>query len=181
MIFVAMLLAGSVHAGDIGGYKGYVAIQDTFKYRALKPGTQFQMARYLDDDKNSSFVPLTLQRGLAPNPLTATSWFILFEGLAKDLAYVCSTEAGPAPVELISELRAEVLVMLLSLCSWPNVTDQQLLDLWLTIVGYDAPSSEFESWLARFKQEDYRGGSPLAALQDMIQVALLNPYFLLER
>jgi hypothetical protein len=116
-------------------------------------------------------------------------WDHVFKQFAKDLAYLCQEDQNTVPeiaALTLKLLRPEGTATLKKACSWPQISaknDQSLQEIWLAVMGYDAPESEFLVWKDFFlnANSDYAHATGQEVLRAMIASILLNPFFLLEQ
>lgn len=173
-------------------YKGYQDINKILKVRAFVPGADpFELYRYLGAAGVSLSALLGQWNGFGvqssflngkPNTINLILWHLALSGFAQDLARVCP-DATEKPTFKTDSLNPLLLKSLQTLCSWPDASAKNadnLMALWMSLMGFDAPYEEFLAW-QEFLHSPEMGQTPAAqALPDAITAIFLNPHFLLK-
>jgi hypothetical protein len=183
------LLAGCLSVtATAAEFRGYVRINQTISDRLLEPGQSLELGQYVGQDYEylypnlldllGSYKGITTSedfRNGTPNALSMLLWHMLFSGLARDVSAICG---GEMPKPFAPHFVAHVK----PLCDWPADSARAtpvLYEVWMDLMGYDAPTSEFEEW-RRFMQSEamltYQGAE---AVEWVVLSTLTNPYFLL--
>ena len=206
LLFVASLSLVSCQGGSnssqvkangnaLGDLKGFDAINGAVTARLVKvdpadengPG----LARYLQggDQFSGGLTSLlgayvnaggtTIYENGQPNALNLALWQVAFAGFALDAAKICSAEAPPV------QLNDAFAARLRPLCAWPAPAaqdEQVMMDLWLSVMGFQAPQSEFTLWRNWFRSEAAYAEMPAVnVLPNMLVAIMMNPYFLLAQ
>jgi hypothetical protein len=163
-------------------FKGWIAVSRELSTRLAPPGVSLDLYQFIPADDLDDLLGTwyrfgdehTFQNG-APNSVSMVIWRIVLSGLAKSLADSCVSPRYPFNQRFASTLQA--------LCTWPAPaakTDAVMLDFWLSVMGYDAPQTEFTAW-RDFVRQSY-GDRPAAETIEAMTLAIsMNPYFLLHR
>jgi hypothetical protein len=117
-------------------------------------------------------------QGGSPSGLNFFLWIILFNQMSGEIVGGCQ-EADSA-----SFLSPAAKRVILSACEADFSKDREsqealLYDLWLLAVGFSVPFSEFEEWKKQWSSTELPSASP-DRLQQMLILAWMNPYFLLQ-
>ena len=192
----------NVYASESGGaqFKGAVALQVTLQARLFEPGNTFDAANYFGTGFNLSdnYVPEIMQllgvydaNGTSsefingtPNPVNMMIHDVLFSGFAKDASAICQKpeviyfsgmDRGP--------LKKAVYEQLYGLCGSRSeeAYGDNLVDLWLTFMGYSAPEEEFTAWQDYLMSAEFAQASGPQMVESALYTLLNNPYFLLRR
>ncbi len=110
-----------------------------------------------------------------PNAINMVLLRLAFSGFAKSLASSCKS-----PQILVNERFYDTLE---ALCTWPSDqarSDDILTAFWLSMMGYDAPQSEYTAW-RDFVRATYAKKTAKETIEAMTLALMLNPYFLLEQ
>jgi hypothetical protein len=181
-------------------FRGYAQINQIIHQRVAQDNG-FELGQYLD---KISIIPTTgdllsllgtydgsdtnsTYRNADPNSINMLLWYIALDELSIDIANNCSSvhvSAGaPGPVQPL-QLLPSFLAAVTPLCQWPAPsaqTDAVLYAFWSGLMGYDAPSTEFNAWKNYFLTEpSYQTASVSTVISEMGLAALYNPFFLLE-
>jgi hypothetical protein len=170
-------------------FRGYAAVQEDLYSAFLEPGSAFELFRYLGDDGEAlsrlvgrpdgfgvTFDPRTGR----PNGMSVLIWRMLLLRFSTDLAQTCPGSTLEAAAEPRIVLNARAASVVGALCSWPNVTDDQLKAAWDLSVSYLAPKTSRDGWLAMAKDPELVALGPDQALPSLWVAAFLHPSFLLE-
>lgn len=179
----------------IGEYKGAAALEKSLRARLLVEGARFRLADYVDPsgqtepglvDLLGKYVKaggVTAFHNGAPNALNAALWHAVMGRLAGRIALTCGADAdGPSPLPL----RPDALASVTAVCAWPDAAAQSedvLHDFWLTFMGYQAPSGEFEAWRSWFVAEasPYQQRPAKEVVKAMLTALFMSPHFLLTK
>jgi len=110
-----------------------------------------------------------------PNAVNMVLFRLAFSRFAKSLAASCHS-----PQLILNEPFYETLE---ALCTWPSYearTETVMMAFWLSMMGYDAPKSEYEVW-RDFVRRTYGQTDPEETIESMTLAIMLNPYFLLQK
>jgi len=144
--FIAVLLLWPQFApAQVSQFKGWTAVQRELSVRLAPPRTLLPMERYLPAPGLHLLLGTwytfgsvhTFQNGL-PNSLNMLIWQTSLKPFARDIAQEC---AAPQ-MRLNNQARA----VLQRLCQWPAAeakSHEVLMQYWLSMMGYNAPESEF--------------------------------------
>ena len=191
-----------------GEFKGFVAIDTYVSGRLVAPApastsfggfgslNAFSLSRYLQGggfndgglkDLLGVYVQVngaTIFKNGTPNALNMALWQTVCRGFAHDLAQVCA----PGGLQGMGFTLRDVLASkLLPLCKWPAATakdEQVMLNVWMAVMGFQAPKSEFVAWRQWFVETQapaYDTAANTEVLTAMLEAAMMNPYFLLSQ
>lgn len=164
--------------------KGRVAIEQILHARLLKLGnielaqyTGYEVAPLLgtyDGDPRNHF------KNGSPNGINMLLWYMAFSGLGNELGQICS---DPGKSRYSDRLNDRFSELMSRICQWPALSarnEATLLNLWTTVVGFDAPWGEFEAWRDFFLSSHYAQTKPNEAFAAIFVAMTMNPYFLLK-
>jgi len=189
----------------IANYRGYLAINALVMDRMIVEQPWFNIGYYLNGfsfssgDDTVEGLPALLGhyegngldsgfRNGKPNAINVVLYHLLMSSLAVDLASRCATgsptppPAPDRPGPMIT-LRPEFRAAIAPVCAWPETTamsDEALLGLWLAVMKFDAPSTEFAAW-KEFVRSEYSSRTAAESLPDMLLAILMNPHFLIQK
>lgn len=110
-----------------------------------------------------------------PNSLNMVIWHATLSRFAGALGDSCAAPRLALNPRFLGTLR--------KLCAWPAATakdESVLLEFWLSVMGYNAPESEFAAWRDFFRLS--YGHRPAAETVAAMTLAItMNPYFLLHK
>ncbi|MBP9706410.1 MAG: hypothetical protein KBD78_02135 [Oligoflexales bacterium] len=187
-------------AKPIGQFKGYTAIEnhlnlaimpaDIEMYRKIRLEVYLGdslmlplLGSYSDDGSNSEY------RNGAPTPVNTLLWQNALSKLAENLAQSCEADKIYAPgdsIYLSRDYNKNFASILAEICMWPlpNAKNEDaLLNLWLIIMGFEAPESEYKAWRDFYldKNSPFANADAQTTSTSMFKTMFLNPYFLLEQ
>lgn len=189
-LFLAFPFSATQAAGPGSAeFRGYMKVNDLVRERLLQSGADFELSQYLGqsyDPFGTNLLDLlgTHKSGFAggrfrngtPNSLNMLIWHMLFSKLATDVALLCTGEAAlPFSSGFINAA--------VPFCEFPHRTadwDDQLFKLWLTVMNFDAPLSEYQEWRKFWVGPGAAGLRGPEALEWMVLSIVNNPYFLLR-
>jgi hypothetical protein len=179
--------------GEAAQFKGYTEINRVLKERVAKPGG-FELGQYLGENSSEPSPAGLLSllgtylggdtsaefRNGDPNAMNMILWYIALSRFASDVGSRC----GPTPTAGAPQLLPDFVTALTPICGWPAAsakTDQALYALWMSLLDFDAPDSEFQAWkdFVTTDPQIAQASGPQAAAA-LILAALYNPYFLLR-
>lgn len=115
-----------------------------------------------------------------PSPMANLTWYVVFSSMSSELAMSCSDSYKTLKDKKVTFTK-DFETAFAEFCQTgdPRRSDTVLENIWLAVMQYDAPRSEFEEWQIFVRK------LPATNSQQKIREALLamflNPYFLLER
>lgn len=111
-----------------------------------------------------------------PNALNYRLYAALFNSLSKDLVVSTCPVGKPQWMRAHEELKN----VLLPLCDWQHAarTREQMMALWLNIMGYRAPMDEFDAWMNLFTSEPLASMPAQELLPLLLESIFMNPYYL---
>jgi hypothetical protein len=179
----------------VGNYRGVVKIEAVLTSRISAPKPESFLNGYLVESLRSQLGTYSTDRGNVvfengnPNELNSMLWDLVLSNLAKDLSSICSGEEvskDSRTMNTLNRIRPDISSIFLNICKWPEESvknETTVLPLWLSLMGYDAPQSEYMAWRDYFLNANspYSQISGEETLRAMIRSILLNPYFLLEQ
>lgn len=176
--------------GPIGEYRGVSEIDGAIRTRMLKEGSSFSIRSYLGEFSLGELLGIFKSSGGAtlfinskPNAANLVLYHLALRALARDVSEsVClsSESSSSASLFLNEAFRTTVEV----LCAWPAAaarSDGALEQLWLGIMDYDAPHSEFLEWKGFLQSNALDTMTGREAIRDAVFTALYNPHFLLRK
>ena len=163
-------------------FKGWAAVSRELSTRLAAPGAPFDLHRFVPADDLDELLGTwnrfgdehTLQNG-SPNSVSMVIWRVALSGFAKSVAGSCGQPRLTFHERFLTTLR--------KLCRWPSAdakTDAVLQDFWFSVMGYNAPQSEYAAW-REFFLTSYASRSAAETIDAMTLAITMNPYFLLHR
>ena len=163
-------------------FKGWAAISRELSTRLAPPDTSLNLHQFLPADDLDELLGTwnrfgdehTFQNG-APNSVSMVIWRVALSGFAKSIAGSCAQPRLTFNERFLRTLRA--------LCRWPATeakTDAALQEFWFSVMGYNAPQSEYAAWREFFLTR-YGNRSAAETIDAMTLAITMNPYFLLHR
>jgi hypothetical protein len=191
--------AARAEAETSARFKGYVAVNRQLEERVVLEGQGFQLATYLDEFLStfngvtfygnglvsllgiydSSALDSAFRNG-EPNVINMLLWHVAFSGLSQDIGALCDPSSGTL---FRSLARPTLLEALKPVCDWPAPSarsDDALMGLWLALMSFDAPMSEYQAWRDFFQGPAFASAKASDAVAAMALAAFDNPYFLLS-
>ena len=179
----------------VGNYKGIDRISKVLSSRISSTSKPFRLQNYTTPDLRAMLGTYTSNRGNVifesgiPNPMNSMLWELIFNSVAEDISSLClpdKTNRTPRANSSIESLNPEVYSNLERICAWPNPlakNEALMMQIWFSVMGYDAPEAEFSAWKGYFLSSDsvFVNKSGQETLAAMLATILLNPYFLLEQ
>jgi hypothetical protein len=114
----------------------------------------------------------------APNAANLTFYFVLFEAFATDISNLCYGPVATIPFS------TDFQSLVAQLCHAPwefHFSDDSLMqELWLSLVGYDLPMTEYFAWRDEFRSAYWKAEAKADWINSQIVALLMNPYFLLR-
>jgi hypothetical protein len=114
-----------------------------------------------------------------PNGFNLSVYHLLFEQLSIEISQVCD----PILFEKVkTKFRPEFIQSLLPICQWPKNSAKEtsvLFNFWSKLIGFDAPSDEFNHWLQFFSRE-FVYNDTASLIKSMAMTIFYSPYFLLQ-
>ena len=197
-LLFALLLGAAPALADDGGqaaqFKGYTEANRLIKERIADSTNGFELGKYLGEPvaEPSATGLLALLgtyigsgtdaefRNGDPNAMNLILWYIALSGFATDVASHCATTPNPGAPNLLATFETA----LKPVCAWPAdsaKTDAVPQALWLALMEFDAPETEYQAWKQYFVSDPVLSQATAPkALSAMILAALYNPYFLLR-
>jgi hypothetical protein len=177
LLFVTALPLGAAPAQ----FKGLNALSKELSARIAPIEAPIELDRFMPadglDDLTGTWSTFgtvhTFQNG-QPNAVNMVLLRLAFSRFAKSLADSCVS-----PQLLLNEPFFDTLE---ALCTWPSAeakSEDVLMSFWLSMMGYNAPKGEYESW-REFVRLTYAKRKSADAIEAMTVALMLNPYFLLQ-
>ena len=111
-----------------------------------------------------------------PNPLNILIWDIAMQGLAHNLVDFCDGRGARL------RLKKELKELIQSTCqSYPNISKEQILDLWMIFIGFLAPFEEAEEFVSFYSAGLKKIEDGETWLFNVFHSLLMHPYFLLQQ
>jgi hypothetical protein len=163
-------------------FKGWAAISRELSTRLAPPDTPLNLHQFVPADDLDELLGTwnrfgdehTFQNG-SPNSVSMVIWRVALSGFAKSVAGSCAQPRLTFNDRFLRTLRA--------LCRWPAMeakTDAVLQEFWFSVMGYNAPQSEYAAWREFFLGR--YASRPAAETIDAMTLAItMNPFFLLHR
>lgn len=178
VLFCAMALPATASPAQ---FKGLNALSKELSARIAPVEAPIELDRFMPadglDDLTGTWSTFgtvhTFQNG-QPNAVNMVLFRLAFSRFAKSLAASCKS-----PQLLLNEPFFDTLE---ALCTWPSTeakSEEVLMSFWLSMMGYDAPKSEYESW-RDFVRLTYGRKKSTDTIEAMTVALMLNPYFLLQ-
>jgi hypothetical protein len=163
-------------------FKGLAAASRELSNRIAPKDAPLELGRYLPGDDLcellgtwSSFGTEHSFRNGAPNSLNMVVWHATLSRFAKEMGDSC---AAPRMA-----LHPRFLATLGKICAWPAAAakaEPVLQEFWLSLMGYNAPESEFAAW-RDFFLASYARRPAAETVAAMTLAITMNPYFLLHK
>ncbi len=170
-------------------FRGYMKVNDLVRERLLERGSDFELSQYLGqsyDPFGTNLLDLlgTHKSGFAggrfrngtPNSLNMLIWHMLFSKLATDVSLLCTGEAVLPFSVGFRKAAAPFCEFPFRMANW----DDQLFTLWLTVMNFDAPLTEYQEWRKFWISPQASALRGPEALEWMVLSIVNNPYFLLR-
>jgi hypothetical protein len=163
-------------------FKGWAAVSRELSTRLAAPGASLDLQKFLPADDLDELLGTwnrfgdehTLQNG-SPNSVSMVIWRVALSGFAKSVAGSCGQARLTFHERFLTTLR--------KLCRWPAAeakSDAVLQEFWFSVMGYNAPQSEFAAW-REFFLTSHASRSAAETIDAMTLAITMNPYFLLHR
>ena len=172
-------------------FKGYSAINRICYERVLNQHEFFELGGYIGETFSPfstnllsllGYLPTGQNDGervnATPNPVNTLLYHTLFDRVTTHMTAFCSMADDPHKSRNYQE---SFLPYLRELCAAPldqPLSDSLLFSLWTSIIGFEAPQSEFLAW------KQYLADLDFAHAEDRTYKAIypvfMNPYFLIE-
>ncbi len=163
-------------------FKGWAAVSRELSTRLAAPGVSLDLHKFVPADDLDELLGTwnrfgdehTLQNG-SPNSVSMVIWRVALSGFAKSVAGSCGQPRLTFHERFLTTLR--------KLCRWPSAdakTDVVLQEFWFSVMGYNAPRSEYAAW-REFFLTSYASRSAAETIDAMTLAITMNPYFLLHR
>jgi hypothetical protein len=163
-------------------FKGWAAVSRELSTRLAQPGTSLNLHQFLPADDLDELLGTwnrfgdehTFQNG-SPNSVSMVIWRVALSGFAKSVAGSCGQARLTFHERFLTTLR--------TLCQWPaeeGKADAVLQEFWFSVMGYNAPQSEYAAW-REFFLTSYAKRSAAETISAMTLAITMNPYFLLHR
>jgi len=163
-------------------FKGWAAISRELSTRLAAPGAPFDLHKFVPADDLDELLGTwnrfgdehTLQNG-SPNSVSMVIWRVALSGFAKSVAGSCGQPRLTFHDRFLTTLR--------KLCRWPAAeakSDAVLQEFWFSVMGYNAPQSEYTAW-REFFLASYASRPAAETIDAMTLAITMNPYFLLHR
>ena len=182
-VLSGFLMVPTLASAQISKFKGWASVNRELTARIAPSGVEFEMEKYIPATGleqllgtwNSFGAEHSFKNGL-PNPLNMLIWQVALKSVSGVMGRACSS----------TQIRyhQKFVAILQKLCTWPAATakDQDvLMDFWLSLMGYNAPESEFTAWQEFFTTSSYKNRKPDETIEAMAFAIFMNPYFLLNR
>jgi hypothetical protein len=163
-------------------FKGWAAVSRELSTRLAAPGASLDLQKFVPADDLDELLGTwnrfgdehTLQNG-SPNSVSMVIWRVALSGFAKSVAGSCGQARLTFHERFLATLR--------KLCRWPAAeakSDAVLQEFWFSVMGYNAPQSEFAAW-REFFLTSYASRPAAETIDAMTLAITMNPYFLLHR
>ncbi len=163
-------------------FKGWAAVSRELSTRLAAPGASLDLQKFVPADDLDELLGTwnrfgdehTLQNG-SPNSVSMVIWRVALSGFAKSVAGSCGQPRLTFHERFLTTLR--------KLCRWPAAeakSDAVLQEFWFSVMGYNAPQSEFAAW-REFFLTSYASRPAAETIDAMTLAITMNPYFLLHR
>ena len=180
LLFTLLLSAPAAQAQSFSPYYGAAAVERTLATRLFSAQKPYSLISFVG---NPNLIPLLgvysggVFRNGTPSPVNLMLWKIAMTGVSTAVSVTCLG----ANQDYFNE---EFLASVSHLCDWPAAgaqADEVLLAYWISVMGYQAPESEYLAWRV-FTKSDYmqklKGSDAVYALTVPI---LMNPHFLVRK
>ena len=180
-------------------FKGALNLQAMLSTRFFKPSGTFDISSYFNQHLalQYGYIPPIIQllgfydsAGMSsafvngtPNPVNMLIHDVIFSSFTHELAQICVDSKAVLFSGAAQPINDDLTATLVGICAWSAVETHnanQLMDLWLQTMGYQAPEEEFIAWRDFFMSDDYSAASGQKIIEDGIYAILNNPYFLLR-
>ena len=189
-------LTGKTKTGQKSAdFKGYKVINKTFQTRLFAEDSEFDIGTYLNPEVDAgnifaSFFSTKLTDLLGanegngesqrfkngkPNTMNMLLWYMAFDQLGKDISRHCSENQLA-----LNPIFSETLTAVCSPSEDYATRKSQIRKFWKSIVNFDAPEEEFESFHKLFAQKITDGESIDIVISEMVVASLYHPKFLLK-
>lgn len=179
---LACLSAASAALGESSQYKGLAAVSREISGRIAPKDAPIDLARFLPGEDLGELLGTWAGFGSehsfrngAPNALNMVVWHATLSRFSAEIGNSCQ---GPRLA-----LHPRFLATLDRVCAWPAASAQSdavLQEFWLSLMGYNAPESEFAAWRDFFRAR-YAGRTATQTVAAMTLAITMNPHFLLHK
>lgn len=182
--------------GTVGQFRGYLAINNQLRARLFSVDTSpaFNLGRYFNENNDSMRGLSAMLGGFqsnsgtsefqngTPNAMNTLLWQLALDGLANDFSRVCTQGSGMGIGS--AKLDATFASRISRMCTWPAEdakSPSAMLDIWMSIMGFDAPESAYEDWQASILAQNsvVLSMTGAKAVRSVLLLAFLDPHFLL--
>jgi hypothetical protein len=184
------LMSSTAYAADpVSEFRGAQEIEKILSGRIIEQGNSLDFGLlYLGGDQSLKDLMGFPGRGVnekfrngKPNSVNMLIYFLVFQAFARDLSRACD-EASQG--ELVQKLQPTFKDTLVRFCTWPSIGDKpedNLFDLWVGLMSFDAPYDEFMTWKDFFLSAEFVNKPAKEVLSSMIFAVLMNPHFVLKQ
>lgn len=168
--------------GQTSQFKGLVAISRELSTRIAPKDAPLDLEQFMPAQQMDSLLGTwstfgaehSFQNGL-PNTVNVVIWHVTLSRFATSIGASCKTPQH--------EFHPRFAATLHKLCAWPSAearSDAVLMEFWWSVMGHNAPESEYAAW-----RDFFRNGYAQKAAEETIAAMTLaiamNPYFLLHK
>jgi hypothetical protein len=184
-----------IRGGRVGEFKGYEALNlyiiDHFFDLEVEVSRSFHLGVFIGAYRDLNGIATILGgfsgdgvendfRNGKPNGMNTAVWKLAVKRFVYNLVDCASPDDRKRGHYKISRHLRDLIV---KTCQWPQVEKPYLTDLWTLLMGYQAPKSERDAWMALYLDVDspFKEETGEDTLRAMIMTIMLNPYFMLNQ
>lgn len=168
-------------------FLGYEYVNKVLQQRVFATSSNLNFGKYIGSEGLGLILGQTVGDGNemtfangTPNATSMALWHVGLMGLARDVSVVFKGEGNLKD----TELNDGFLKAIKKVAMWPSAearNEKTLLELWISVMSYDAPESEFKVWAEYFLSAEFEKAEPSQVIEGMLSTMLMNPYFLLRK
>ncbi len=182
-LLIVAVLASQNSLAQHSQYRGFAAVMKELSVRLAKPGQVIDLYEYVPAEGLETLLGTWYTFGSehefrngSPNSVNVLIWYVTLNDLSAVFGNSC---ASPK-----LDFNPEFLGVLNKICDWPKdkaAVEDVMLAYWFSIMGYNAPESEYIQWRDFFLKSSYRTKTAKETVTAMTLAMTMNPYFLLNR
>jgi len=164
-------------------FKGWAAIKRELTARLAPQRAELELDKFIPAEGLESLMGTWVNYGAehlfrngTPNPVNMLLWHVTLSGFSNSMGKSCARDQfGFHP---------QFKQVLNRICAWPQAdakSEAAMVDFWLSVMGYNAPESEYLLWRDFFLQSSYKSKAAAEVVEAMTLAITMNPYFQLTK
>lgn len=164
-------------------FKGWAAIKRELTARLAPQRAELELDDFIPAEGLEALMGTWVNYGAehsfrngTPNPVNMLLWHVTLSGFSKSMGQSCARDRfgfHPQFKQVLSRV-----------CEWPKAdaqSDAAMVDFFLSVMGYNAPESEYVLWRDFFRQSGYKSKPAAEVVEAMTLAITMNPYFQLTK